>query len=88
MKETVMKFATAVVMMAAGLTAPTIAEAATNLFATEPAAQQACPSDEVVWVDLDRGRFYHKTQAAFGKSGNGGYACMKMAHAQYREGHE
>src|SRR5262249_11441682 len=51
-KEPVMKLATPVVMMAAGLTAPTIApttaRAATPLFATEPAAQQACPSDEVV----------------------------------------
>jgi hypothetical protein len=87
-----MKFTTAVVMMAAGLAAPTIAPtiamAATGLFATEPAAQQACRSDEVVWVDLDRGRFYHKTQAAFGKGSNGGYACMKIAHAQYRESHE
>ena len=84
-----MKFVTAVVLTAAGLTAPTIATAATtSLFASEPAAQQACPADEVVWVDLDRGRFYHKSQAAFGKGTNGGYACMKAAHAQYREGHE
>jgi hypothetical protein len=67
--------------------APT-AMAATSLFATEPAAQQACQADEVVWIDLDRGRFYHKTQPTFGKGSNGGYACMKAAHAQYREGHE
>jgi len=36
--------------------------AATGLFATEDAATQSCGSDEVVWVDLDRGRFYHKAQ--------------------------
>ncbi len=62
--------------------------AATALFATEPAATQACGSDEVVWVDLDHGRFYHKAQTAYAKSGNGGYACMKSAPAQYRESHE
>jgi len=75
------------VVMAAGLAASP-ANAATPLFATEPAAQQACQADEVVWVDLDRGRFYHKAQASYGKGGNGGYACLKAAHAQYRESHD
>lgn len=83
-----MKISIGIALAAAVFVAPTIATAATGLFATEPAAQLACPSDEVVWVDLDHGRFYHKNQAAFGKGGNGGYACMKAAHAQYREGHE
>jgi hypothetical protein len=62
--------------------------ASTPMYATEPQATAACGADEVVWVDLDRGRFYHKTQANFAKGGNGGYTCMKAAHAQYREGHE
>jgi hypothetical protein len=66
--------------------APAIA--ATPLFASEPAATQACGSDEVVWVDLDRGKFYHKAQASFGKGNNGGYACAKAAHSQYRESHD
>jgi hypothetical protein len=88
--EIVMKFAS--VAIAATLIAASAASlpalAATNLFTTEPAATAACASDEVVWVDLDRGRFYHKGQANFAKNNNGGYACMKAAHAQYREGHE
>ncbi len=61
--------------------------AATALYATEASAQQSCGSDEVVWVDLDRGRFYHKGQDNFGKSNNGGYACLKPAKSQYREVH-
>ena len=61
--------------------------AATGLYATEDAATATCGSDEVVWVDLDRGRFYHKGMADYGKGGNGGYACMKAAKLQYREGH-
>ena len=64
------------------------ARAATAMFATEPAAAAACGADEVVWVDLDRGKFYHKAQASFAKGNNGGYACMKAAHAQYRESHD
>jgi hypothetical protein len=62
--------------------------AATPMYATEPQASAACGADEVVWVDLDRGRFYHKAQANFAKGSNGGYTCQKAAHAQYREGHE
>jgi hypothetical protein len=64
------------------------AQAATALFATEPAATQACAVDEVVWVDLDRGKYYHKAQANFAKGSNGGYACLKAAHSQYRESHD
>ena len=68
-----------------GFSVPSLA--ATGLFATEDAASQSCGSDEVVWVDLDRGRFYHKGADDYGKGGNGGYACMKAAKLQYREGH-
>ena len=79
--------ATALVLITglAGTVSP--AWAGTALFATEPAAQQACVADDVVWVDLDKGKFYHKEQANYGKGGNGGYACLKAAHSQYREAH-
>jgi len=62
--------------------------AATPLYATPEAAAAACGADEVVWVDLDRGKFYHKAQANFAKGNNGGYACGKAAHSQYRESHD
>jgi len=78
----------ALALLAGSIAMSPVANAATSLFATEPAAQQACQADEVVWVDLDRGRFYHKSQPAFAKGNNGGYACLKAAHAQYREAHE
>ena len=85
-----MKIATSAIAVAlfAAATASLPVSAATGLFATEPAAAQACGADEVVWVDLDRGRFYHKPAQAWAKSNNGGYACVKAAHAQYREGHD
>jgi hypothetical protein len=79
----------AALALAAGVAAVSApVQAATGLYATEDAAQKACQADEVVWVDLDRGKFYHKAQGNYGKGGNGGYACMKAAHAQYREAHD
>ena len=85
-----MKIASSAIAVAlfatAAMSLPAIA--ATPMYATEPQATAACGADEVVWVDLDRGRFYHKAQANFAKGSNGGYTCMKAAHAQYREGHE
>jgi hypothetical protein len=70
----------------ASVAAPALA--ISGMYATEPEAVTACGTDEVVWVDLDRGRFYHKAQAEYAKSHNGAYTCMKTAHAQYRPGHD
>ena len=82
-----MKFATGAI--AAALFAAALpAAAATNLYTAIDAATAACGADEVVWVDLDRGRFYHKNQEKFAKGNNGGYACLKDAHATYREAHD
>ena len=67
---------------------PRIAYAEANLFVSEEQAQEACKPDEVVWIDLDRGRYYHKAQSAYGRGSNGGYSCAKAAHAKYRESHD
>jgi hypothetical protein len=67
---------------------PGIAIAQASLFVSEEQAQGACKADEVVWIDLDRGRYYHKSQSAYGKSNNGGYSCAKAAHSTYREAHD
>jgi hypothetical protein len=61
--------------------------AAIGMYATEASAVQACGTDTVVWVNLDRGRYYEKDNADYGKGGNGGYTCLKVAHASYRPGH-
>ena len=76
-----------VVPLAAVLGLSLTARAATGLFATEDAALQTCGADSVVWVDLDRGRFYGKSAGDYGKGGNGGYTCQKAAKLQYREAH-
>jgi hypothetical protein len=56
------------------------------LFASANAAQASCGADQVVFIDLDRGRYYKPGTEAFGKSSNGVYSCEKVAHAKYREG--
>jgi hypothetical protein len=74
-------------VIAAALFVVPAALADTHLYDNEAAAAQACGSDEVVFINLDNGRFYHKAQGAYGKSKNGGYSCLKDSHA-YREGHD
>lgn len=56
------------------------------MFASADAAQAACGGDQVVFIDLDRGRYYKPGTEAFGKTSNGVYSCEKVAHAKYREG--
>ena len=82
-----MKTARNFVVLAAGLFAATGAFAEGQLFSTEGDAAQACGADTVVWIDLDRGRFYQKGAAEYGKGNNGGYGCLKQAHSKYRAGH-
>ena len=55
-------------------------------YASANLAQATCGADPVVWIDLDRGRYYQLGTAAASKGGNGVYACEKVAHAKYREG--
>jgi hypothetical protein len=85
-----MKSAALVLIGAAWILASAVtpAQAQDSFFATEEQAHAACGADEVVWIDLDKGRFYHKSQEKFAKGGNGGFACLRTAHARYREAHE
>jgi hypothetical protein len=62
------------------------AKAETGVFATASMAQTSCGSEPVVWIDLDRGRYYKIGQVEVAKTSNGVYACEHMAHAKYREG--
>jgi hypothetical protein len=64
----------------------TSAAKADGVFATASMAQASCGSEPVVWIDLDRGRYYKVGQADTTKTTNGVYACERAAHAKYREG--
>jgi hypothetical protein len=63
-----------------------VAKADVAYFASVDMAQTACGADKVVWIDLDRGRYYKVNQGSFAKTPNGIYACEQAAHAKYREG--
>jgi hypothetical protein len=62
------------------------AHAQTTYYATAEIAQASCGTDQVVWIDLDRGRYYKAGTVDFGKSSNGAFSCERLAHAKYREG--
>jgi hypothetical protein len=70
----------------AAATLGSAAKADTGYFANASLAQASCGSDQVVWIDLDRGRYYKVALSDAVKGGNGVYACERAAHAKYREG--
>jgi hypothetical protein len=77
----------ALATLTAGLSYPAWAKSETT-YPSEDRAKLTCGLDadpEVVWVDLDKGVFYHKSQAAYGKGGHGGYACITTAKKNYHE---
>ncbi len=63
----------------------TEAKADTGLYPTEAGAQSTCPSQEVVWLQLQSSKYFHKSAAVYG-SKDGAYACVTKARsAGYRE---
>ena len=74
----------ALCLSAAVLSFGAVAKADTAVYASANMAQASCGADPVVWIDLDRGRYYKLGQTT--KTTNGVYACEKAAHAKYREG--
>lgn len=48
-------------------------------FSTEQAAQNHCPSDIVVWVNLPTGIFHYKGQRWYGTTKKGAYVCQQEA---------
>jgi hypothetical protein len=49
------------------------------LFSSEQKAQQHCPSDIVVWLNLPSGIYHLKGQRWYGRTKNGAYVCKKEA---------
>jgi hypothetical protein len=57
------------------------ADAGLALFQTEQTAQEHCPSDTVVWLNLPTGIYHFKGQRWFGNTKHGAYVCEKEADA-------
>jgi hypothetical protein len=54
---------------------------ALDQFATEAAAQQHCPKDIVVWLNLPTMIWHYKGQRWYGNTKHGAYVCEKEAAA-------
>ena len=48
-------------------------------FATEQLAQQHCPRDIVVWLNLPTGIYHFKGQRWYGRTKNGAFVCQREA---------
>jgi hypothetical protein len=52
---------------------------ALELFSSEQAAQNHCPKDVVVWLNLPSGIFHYKGAVWYGNTKKGAYVCQKEA---------
>lgn len=69
-----------VVASAAFLTLSYIGQATAQAqFPTEQQAQQHCPKDVVVWVNLPTGVYHFKGERWYGRTRSGAYVCQKDA---------
>jgi hypothetical protein len=48
-------------------------------FPNEQQAQQHCPADTVVWVNLPSGVYHFKGERWYGNTRSGGYVCQREA---------
>ena len=53
-----------------------------NQYKTEADAKGRCPSDKVVWVDLDSKVYYFPGNAVYGKTRTGAYMCERDSVAE------
>ena len=63
----------------AALAAPNPASAQLAIFSTEAAAQLHCPSDQLVWLDFKKRRYYTRGQKLYARGRDATYACLKEA---------
>jgi hypothetical protein len=52
---------------------------AQELFNAEQQAQQHCPADTVVWLNLPTGIYHFKGQRWYGATKRGAYVCQREA---------
>ena len=50
---------------------------APSTFATEKEAQEHCPADIVVWLDLSTRAYYYRGRQRYGATKNGAYVCRE-----------
>jgi len=73
-----LKSAGYVVLLVSATLTPT-ACGRSDLFASETAAKQHCPSDVVVWLNTNTGVFHFRGERWYGRTDSGGYICERDA---------
>ena len=74
-----------VVLFVATVTAPAISadkshqSSGLQTFSTEQLAKQHCPTDTVVWLNLNTRVYHFKGEHLYGNTKNGAYVCQKEA---------
>jgi len=73
-----MKLLSKIVLFVAtlGLASPAFAQAT---FPTEQQAQQHCPTDTVVWLNLPTGIYHFRGERWYGMTKSGAFVCQKEA---------
>ena len=71
-----MRFIATLFLLLSFLSTPAFA---IDQFQTEDAAQQHCPKDVVVWLNIPTGVFHFKGQRWYGRTKSGAYVCKKEA---------
>jgi hypothetical protein len=72
----------AILLLVVGLlwsSLPTNATAPAPLFQTEQQAQEHCPKDTVVWLNLPTGIYHLKGQRWYGRTKQGAFVCKREA---------
>jgi hypothetical protein len=81
MAEAVQTFVARCVVAIAIVLASAAPALALALFQSEAQAQQHCPSDVVVWLNLPTGIYHLKGQRWYGNTKRGAYVCREEADA-------
>lgn len=76
MRTILTALASAILMMMA---APALLAGSLSIYTEEDQAQQHCPHDSIVWLDLPRRVYYLKGQRPYGHGKTGAYACKSEA---------
>jgi hypothetical protein len=78
-REFFLKLFAVVFVALAALFAPLPASAQLAIFSTETMAKLHCPTDEVVWLDFAKRRYYTRGQKLYERGRDATYACRKEA---------
>jgi len=58
-----------------------VVSTAITLFSSEDAAQQHCPRDVIVWLNLSSKIYHYKGERWYGRTRHGAFVCEKEAIA-------